>query len=197
YEFDMSVETTPGITIADAHGFPASEDGTEAGFEVSTIFLSKRKGALLLRVTPVNDDDSDGTSGEPGDGEAEPSGLDPFEMSARMQYLTPGGTLVSDTLEAAYDGAPVDERGHYYEQPGTARTVALAVLVSGMHEAATLYAEEPEAAIALMSAVRDRFAADAESIAHESLDPELQLAQDLLALMEEGAPQGDLYPYPY
>ena len=179
YDMSMTVETTEGVTIHDAYGFP---EGTEAstGLDVSTVFLSRRKGALLVSVRPP-------ALGEDGV-------LGAFDMVANLRYVTLAGEVVEQQLEAAYQGEPVDERGHYYEQPSTGKAVALAVLVSGMHEAAVLYTEDQAAAIARMTAVRDRFAADAESLGNETLAPELQLAQDLLALMEQGAAQGGWYP---
>jgi hypothetical protein len=46
-----------------------------------------------------------------------------------------------------------------------------------------------------MTAARDRFVADAAAMADPALDVEVAFTQALLALMVEGAPQGDLYPY--
>lgn len=182
YDLSMTVATTEGVTIRDSYGFP---EGTEeaTGFDVSTVFLSRRKGALLLSIRP------------PAPVEGEDSAIDAFGMIANLRYTTLAGEVVEQQLDAAYQGQAVDERGHYYEQPSTGKTVALALLVSGMHEAAALYAGGQAAAVARMTAVRDRFAADAERLADETLAPELQLAQDLLALMEQGAAQGSLYPY--
>ena len=75
--------------------------------------------------------------------------------------------------------------------------MALAVLVSGMREAAERYVNESdrESAVAHRTAVRDRFVADAAALGDASLDAEIAFTEALLALMVAGAPQGDLYPY--
>jgi Ca-activated chloride channel family protein len=177
YDLSMKVTPTEGFALRDRYGFP---DGTaeEAGLEVSTVFLSRRKGALLLRIAP---EESNGAA------------LAVFAVQATLRYLTLGGEEISLQLDAGYQGQALDARGHYYAQPGTARTLALALLVSGMHEAAALYASDRPGAVELMKLTRDRFAADAEALNDASLTPELELASTLLGLMESGAPQGDLY----
>ena len=180
YDLSMTVTATDDVTISDTYGFPEGTEET-TGFDVSTVFLSRRKGALLLSLQP------------PASGEG--SELAAFDMTANLSYTTLAGEVIEQQLDATYQGEAVDERGHYYQQPSTGKTVALALLVSGMHEAAELYGKDQAAAIAHMTAVRDRFAADAESLADETLAPELQLAEDVLALMEQGAAQGNLYPY--
>lgn len=178
YDLAMSVEVPEGFAIRERYGFP---EGTEEriDLEVSTVFLSKRKGALLLGIAPVEGVDAVGS----------------FTAHARLSYTTPEGEDVALDLDAAYEGQALDARDQYHAQPSTARVVALALLVTGMREAAELYAESPPAAVELMQIARDRFAADVESLGNESLDQELAFADALLALMKDGAPQGSLYPY--
>ena len=176
YDLSMAVEPEAGLTVAEAYGFPGSDDG-EASLDVSTVFLSRRKGALLVRL--------DRPDGELGN----------FSAAIGLGYTDISGDPVTVDLDSGYQGEPLDERGHYYEQSNTGKTVALALLVSGMHEAAELYGENRAAAVERMTAVSERFAADAANLADVALDPEVQLAADLLSLMESGAPQGDFYPY--
>ncbi len=76
-------------------------------------------------------------------------------------------------------------------QPAVEGSVALALLVSGMEEAAAAYALDPEGAAASLRSVVERFSADAEG--DEALAAEIEFAAELLRLMEAGAPQGDLY----
>ncbi len=205
YDLSLAVAATPGVAIVEAYGFPAPEGAAEVGFDVSTIFLSKRRGALLLRVEAKDatvgglaEGDVDAGPIDAGPVDAGPAPTFPtFQLSADLAYRTPDGQPITDTLQAIYDGAPLDPRGHHYEQPGTAKTVALAVLVSGMREAAERYASEPDraSAVAHMTAVRDRFVTDAAALGDASLDAEVAFTEALLALMVAGAPQGDLYPY--
>jgi Ca-activated chloride channel family protein len=179
YDLSMKVAPSEGFAIHDRYGFPEGTE-EEAGFDVSTVFLSRRKGALLVRIAP---DESAGAAA-----------LDAFAVQATLRYLTPEGEEVSLQLDAGYQGQALDARGHYYEQPGTARTLALALLVSGMRDAATLYQDrKSDAAVELMKVTRDRFAADAELLADPGFIPELDFANDVLGLMESNAPQGYLY----
>ena len=176
--YDMSVELTPaeGFGVADSYGFPTGTDEQATGLEVSTVFLSKRKGALLARVTPDAGHDLTG-----------------LRVSGRLSYTTPAGDSVEDNIDVAYNGEPVDDRGHYFQQAGVAKTVALAVLVDGMKHAAEQYTDAPETAIATMRAVVERFAADAETLGDDALNVEMELANELLRLMASGAPRGDMY----
>ena len=64
-----------------------------------------------------------------------------------------------------------------------------------MREAAELYGEDSQTAIALLEKLVSRFEADIEATAATDLQKELELAQALLKLMEEGAEQGTLYGY--
>lgn len=178
YDLSMKVAATEGFAIRDRYGFPEGAE-EELGLEVSTVFLSRRKGALLLRIAP---DQSNGATA-----------LDAFAVQATLRYLTPEGEEVALQLDPGYEGQALDARGHYYEQPGTARTLALALLVTGMREAAVLYAGSRPDAVELMKVTRDRFAADAEVLNDASLTPELELATTLLELMQSGAFQGGLY----
>ena len=45
-----------------------------------------------------------------------------------------------------------------------------------------------------MEAVVARFAEDVQALVDASLEPELELARELLELMRAGAEQGDMYP---
>jgi Ca-activated chloride channel family protein len=179
--YDMVVDVTPsaGFNVAETYGFPSSDEEVITTLDVSTVFLSRRKGALLLRVEPESGTDLNGMS-----------------LSGSLTYVTPEGEQVEEDVETAYAGEPVDDRGQYFEQQSVGKTVALALLVSSMHETARLYGEDREQSIAIMRGALARFSADAESLADEALAPEVDLAHNLLALMEQGAEQGDLYGPP-
>lgn len=176
--YDLNVDVTPvaGCRIADAYGFPSSDAGAMEALDVSTVFLSRRKGALLLRVAPD-----------------EATNLAAMSLTGTLAYRTTEGTPVQQAIEAAFADATTDSRGHFYEQETVGRTVALAVLVSKMHEAADLYSTDQELAVATMAGALARISADAVALGDPELDAEVSFAHDLLALMEAGAPQGDLY----
>ena len=176
--YDMVVNLSPsaGLDVADAYGCPSGDDEAATRMEVSSVFLSRRKGALLVRFTT-----EEGT---------ELAGL---QVGGHLTYETPDGELVEEEIVATYTGQPLDDHGQYFEQVSVGKTVALAVLVSAMAEAAEQYQTDRESAITTMRMATDRFTADAESLADEALAPEVELARELLSLMQQGAEQGDLY----
>lgn len=170
YDLTLELEPGAGLEVAEGYGFPSDK---EAKLSASTVFLSKRRGALLVRLEPTGE-------------------LGTLTVTGSLAYETPSGETVTDTLDTTFE-ADVDERAHAYAQPSVAKTVALAVLVSGMKEAAARYTEAPKKATELMEAVTTRFEADAEELGDDTLKREVTFAQELLALMEKGTPQGTLY----
>jgi Ca-activated chloride channel family protein len=169
--YDLHVDVAPadGFTPAAAYGFP--DDGAP-GLDVATVFLSRRRGAMLVELAP----------GEGVD-------VDALSATATIAYHTPDGHAVSELVGAGYDGGPY--RSAWYGQPGVQRTVALALLVDGMGDAAADYATDPAAAIDRMTAVDARFTADVAG--DDDLAAEVELSHQLLALMVDGAQQADLY----
>ncbi|MBE7453560.1 MAG: VWA domain-containing protein [Kofleriaceae bacterium] len=175
YDLGVEVRHSAGLAIEQGYGFPVGF-GEEPRLEVATVFLSKRRGALLVSLV-----------------EAEEGALALAYADAELRWVNPAGVPRVTTLRASRDGAPLDERGHWFAQEATARTTALALLVSGMHDAAASYAGDPALATTIMRAAHDRFAADAAALADPTLTPEVELAAAMLRLIEERAPQGTLY----
>jgi Ca-activated chloride channel family protein len=170
YDLLVDVHGEGETTVAGAYGFPGREDD-DVALEVSTVFLSKKKGALLVELN-LDDDRA-------------------FSAKAALSYTTPGGELVEDSLLAS-SLAPAGVT-QSFGQLSTQKAVALAILVEGMKLAARYYGTEPATAVAQMEIVVSRIESDVELIGDDTLEPEAQLARDLLALMEQDAPQGDLY----
>ena len=168
YDLRLTVTPSPGLEVAEGYGFPTAERVAE--LNTSTVFLSKRRGALLVRLAT-----------------AEPA---PFSVIGDLSYQTPSGETVLGSLSSSYDGAPLAE-GRYFAQPSVAKTVALAVLVSNMQKSARLYGNDPEQAVSLMGQTARRFKEDSHD--DPDLAPEVQLAERLLELMKQGAEQGTLY----
>jgi len=178
YDLSVSIDPPAGFTLDRAYGFPAGTQGAPSSdLEVATVFLSRRKGAMLLQLGP--------DEGEVG----------ALEVAGTIAYTTPEGAPMSADVQASFDGV-LDERGQGWEQHSVGRTAALALLVDGMADAATAYRTDHAAAVTTMTSVHQRFAADASSLDDEDLPVEVQLAADLLALMEADATQrDDLYGY--
>jgi len=177
--FDLRVNVSAGEawSIGRGLGFPAVDDASQIGLKADTIFLSKRRGALLAAL-------------EPPDGATSPAGLAGHFSFA---YREPSGEQIAEEVPFAYGGEALDARGQWYAQRGVARTTALALFTEAMHDAAKAYAEDLEHAEAIMRAGQDRFTADAEALADEDLPIEVSLGAALLRLIEQRAPQGTLY----
>jgi Ca-activated chloride channel family protein len=176
YDLSLAVSPSAGLAISDAYGFPGSF-AQDPELTVSTIFLSKRKGALLVSLDPA--------------GETE---LDTLAADIDLFYALPDGSTRTESLHAERGGAALDERGQWFAQPAIRVTTALALLVDGMHDAAAEYASNPELAETIMQTTRDRFVADADVAAEPQLDIEVALCEAMLQLIIDRAPQGSLYP---
>ncbi len=180
--YDMHLTVTPSSStrVTAGYGFPgAGEDGA-ARLEVSTVFLSRRRGALLVEV--ARDDEL--PIGQAG-------------AILELGYTRPDGTAAAQTLTVDWSELAPDERGHAYAQPAAGRTVALALAVTGMRDAAERYGASPSAAVAVAETVAARLREDAEALDDDALREEATFADALLELMRARAPQGDLYGYGY
>lgn len=175
YDLQVAVAPGSGFGVGDTFGFPAAVEGVpNTSLEVSTVFLSRRRGAMLVELVPD-----------------EAVSVDSLAARGTIGYTTPAGEPVSQAFDVAYDGSP--REGAWFEQDGVARTLALALLVDGMKDASTSYAADPAAAAAAMAEVDARFLADATALGDEDLAAEVELSHALLALMQGGALQTDLY----
>ncbi len=174
--YDLKVQVTPasGFSVIQGYGFPGSS-GAAPALDVSTVFLSRRKGALLVQL---------------GGAETTLSGLG---ASSKLSYLDLSGAPLSDNLNSAYGGQPLDARNMYFQQPSVGKTVALALLMSNLRRAAELYASDHAGAVTLMEKVVQRISSDAQGFADSTFDRDVKLASDVLELMKQDAPQGDLY----
>jgi len=164
-----------GWSIKRGLGFPAATDGEQVGLKAETVFLSKRKGALLVELNGPD---------------ATPNGL---YGRFTLQYTEPDGTAITDEATFLHDGAALDDRGQWFQQHGVARTTALGLLTDSMHEAALLYGTNQTRAAEAMSTASERFAADAAVLGDDDLTVEVELAAALTDLMKNRAPQGTLY----
>jgi Ca-activated chloride channel family protein len=177
--FDLRVNASlaSGWSIDRGLGFPAASDAEQIGLKAQTVFLSKKRGGLLVALTPPPGADN-------------PSSL---TGSFSLAYTDPSGEAISVSTPFGTSGAKLDARGHWFEQHGTARTTALGLLTEAMHQAALDYKESPESASLILHAATDRFAADAETLADADLAIELELVKAMTRLVDLHAPQGTLY----
>lgn len=172
YDLVLRATSSPGFVVADGYGFPESTLG-EASLSVSTVFLSRRRGALLLRF-----------SAEDG----KPLGTLSTELS--LEYRTTDGEPVSETFVKEFSQLTDDER---FEQQGVHKTVALARLVTAMKHAAEIYGEDADGAVATLQSAHTQFEEALDALNDPALDAERAFSANLIALMREGAPQDSFY----
>lgn len=175
--FDLSVGLAPaaGLTIDTPYGFPAGF-GDDPTLRAASVFLSKRRGALLVSLAGTD------------------LALAGLTADLELSWVTPGGFEKSTALRVTRGGAAVDERGHWYQQASVQRTTALALLVEGMHQAAEQYPFSASEAEETMATAQARFEADVGAAAGaEDLVTEVELGRAMLALIRARAPQGTLY----
>ena len=178
YDLDLRAAPTQGLSIAASYGFPESASGPSASLDVSTVFLSKRRGALLLELHK----DANAAIAQ-GDG-----------VTLSLSYRDPSGALHQATLDPKFAGAPLDARGVSIPQVGMARAVSLALFTTAVHTSLESYAkDEKDEAIAILEPALARLTADAAATADAELTAEAEFWPQLLTLMENDAPQGDFY----
>lgn len=173
YNLTVLAKVDNGGQIEKTYGFPNNGLQQEIGFDVATVFLSKRKGALLLKI---QSEDYNGLG-----------------VNLDLQYEENNGVVNNTNIRTVYEGQALDGNGVYMPQLGIAKTVALALLVSEMKRAATLYQSDQETAIFILTDALQRFISDAAAIQDAAIDKEAEFWPALLTLMEEGAEQESFY----
>ena len=176
--YNLSVaSTTTNVDFIKGYGFPGSGNTVEETMTVQTVFLSKNKGALLLKFYV-----DDGTSFVAGSG-----------VSLSLTYQEFDGTQHNHGLEAFYDGTPPGNNGYYMPEASVLKSMALVTLVEGMRLSAEVYSDNPELAVTLLSGVLSRFNADVQLINEPEYESEFTFWSKMLTLMQECAPQGNMY----
>ena len=175
YNLELRVQPIAGFEVGQGYGFPG-----EGGLVAQTVFFSRRRGALLVRL-----------DGGP---------FDTLSAQLELSYETVEGEETEEVLNLDLaEGSVPDEDGRFFEQYGSQKATALALLVDGMHLAAALYAEEREQSLNVITATVERFRRDIEAlVARDRVDEfelqgELAVAENLRELMLMDAPQGTLY----
>lgn len=177
--YDLSVKAAPtaGLSVGKSYGFPESAAGQPVALDVSTVFLSKNRGALLVQLAP----DANHAIAA-GDG-----------VTLDLSYADPDGASHKETLSPSYDGAALSDAGVAMPQQGISRAVSLALFTSAMHDAAEAYATDHANAIAIFEPALARLSSDAVASNDDDLTKEAEFWVKLLDLMKKNAPQGDLY----
>jgi len=172
YDLVLNATPSPGFVVTQGYGFPESTL-EQTKLSVSTVFLSRRRGALLLRIEPEHD-----------------AAYDALSIGLSLKYLTTQGEAMEESFAKNFSGFTEDNS---FEQDGVHKTVALGRLVSAMREAAELYATDRDAAISVLQHALVQLEDAQGSLNDPALQKEVAFSADLLGLMREGASQESSY----
>jgi Ca-activated chloride channel homolog len=171
YDFRVEVQSSDLCTFTNAYGFPG-EDGGSAILEVSTLFVSNKRGATLLQFDPPTMD----------------SMILPNSTriaTINLSYVELDGTEYSQLLETIYNGPNIMHPDEYfYSQEGVQRTVVLTRHVVGMRDACAEYAGgNAESAIELLNQLRTYIYEQNDLLPEFELEREIELIDGLIANM--------------
>jgi Ca-activated chloride channel homolog len=170
--YDLHLELTPseGFHVAAVYGVPGVDPGANsAGLDVATVFLSRRRGAIVVRLS--------------GDGEVQPG--QPVVTNDFSFQTVQGEAPPALTLTAKYEGSePLLSTSNWYSQRTVRKAVALTNFILGARQACEHWKNGEKAAA---REVADRTAAlvqaEAEALADDPLRTEAELAHSLAELI--------------
>ncbi len=172
HDLVLQATASDGFVVAEGFGFPESTL-EEASLSVSTVFLSRRRGALLLRISPEN-----------------AATFDALSVQVSLQYQTIDGELREEAFTKDFSTFTADVS---FEQAGVHKTVALARLVSAMKKAAEAYGSDRDTAVSILQEAHLQFEETLDTLDDPALERERAFSADLLQLMREGASQESFY----
>ena len=177
FDLNFEVELQSEFPVVTNYGFPGG-DSSKPGFEVGSIFLSRNRGALLLRFLPRE-------------------GANPLVSSGariadiHLSYKDREGLNHSEELNVVYTGESVTDREtHYFEQAGVRLTVALAREVMTMKQAcANFYDNNNESSGEDLESLLTYLNAENETLGDNILSREIALVEKLKSLVSERRPK--------
>lgn len=165
---DLTLKVTPaeGITFEAAYGIPGVDaDSTTATSTVKTVFLSRRKGAIVLRL--------DGTPA-PGSSIA----------TVELGYQRLDGTTYTGSVLSRFEG----EANPWYSTPGVRKTVALTNFVVAARQVSRLYwSSQRDQAKELVARLETYLHAEAEALDDAGVAAEAALVTELARLVAAGS----------
>lgn len=172
FNLEVSLTVPDGYRIGAAYGIAADSGRPEIA--ASTVFLSQKKGAILLRYDPLN--------GTPV--AADVAGILRYETAADR-------SVVEQKIDLAFAG---DNGTDQFDQPSVGTTQMIAVGMQGMAKAVGAYQNRSSDALSQMQKVVDWFAAKkSRPNAFQAGDELSDMAQKIYELMGGRAKTGDMY----
>jgi Ca-activated chloride channel homolog len=174
FDLNLASKATAPWRINRGFGFPKANDGVASSLQVASVFLSQKRGALLVALEAPTEVD--------------------LSHQLALSYKKPDGTVVEKTLEVSWATTSRNARRQSFEQPSVARTTSLALLTEAMHDALVEYSQgKKDEAQTHLERAHERFVADAEELKSPDLQNEVEFSAALLALVKSRANQGTLY----
>lgn len=138
HDLTVRIETPTGLKLTAVYGLPTWKPGSvDAELHIPTLFLSSRRGAIVLRYER--------------DGDA-PLAFDRGDLlgSGTLRYVDPDGSVTSRYVALRHDGEMRLSPGmQYYTHEGMRTAVALTNMWFGLRDGCRLYSEgKAEEAIA-------------------------------------------------
>jgi hypothetical protein len=170
YGLHFNLVPATGFAITAVYGFPSWHAGSSTvAFEVPTVFLSRNHGAIVVRLDPL--------------ARTWPTGQSPLAELSMTYTPTQGGTLVTQTLQAAYSGTGVlADDTIFYSQQAVRKSVALVNEALSEARASGYYWAAPRdaaSAQALLERARAVLLAEATLLQDADLQIEAQNVQKL------------------
>jgi len=177
FDLKFEVELQSDFPAVTNYGFPGGENASP-GFEVGSIFLSRNRGALLLRFLP-----HEGANPLVGSGSR--------IADINLSYEDKEGLRQSEELNITYTGEDVvDAENHYFEQDGVRMTVALAREVITMKQACKYYHDsDNESAETDLENLLTYLHEENEGIGNDVLSREIALVEKLKSLVSMRRPK--------
>ena len=169
YDLKMALTPAEGFRVEAVYGLPGVSPGAaQADMKVATVFLSRRKGALLARLSRT-----------------EPVTPGQSLLRGALTFQSTGGAESSSLLTASYSGGePLATTEAWYSQETVRKTVALTNFVLGAKGASDKwYAGDKAGARALADRTAELLEHEAERLGDEPLRGEAKVARQLAALM--------------
>jgi Ca-activated chloride channel family protein len=170
YDLHMGLTPAEGFRVEAVYGLPGVEPGaSDVPLDVATVFLSRRKGAILARLTA-------------------PGQLAQDQLVATKAFsFRPAETRkqVETTLTSRYEGSePLASTETWYSQRSVRKTVALTNFILGARKACEKWkAGEQAAAREVADSTAALLQSEADALDDAPLRTEAELARRLAALM--------------
>jgi Ca-activated chloride channel homolog len=171
YELHMALTPAEGFRVEAVYGLPGVAPGASAAtLEVATVFLSRRRGAIVARLS--------------GSGEVQPN--QPVVANGFSFQPVEGEPPPALSLTARYEGSePLSSTASWYSQRTVRKTVALTNFILGARQACDEWHKgEKAAALEVANRTAALVRAEAEALDDAPLRTEAELAEKLAALMK-------------